>query len=166
MSTKRNPIKPFMDKNCEARFDINTSLAVITYRNTINPRLTASVYEWMGKSLAVGLEHKLIMTGCIFDFSRVTLFESSNLGTAHNKHKDLKKTHASALEQFPIALIARTSYQAAILRTMMRLNEQPLDHPRIKMVKTMEAAEAFIKQWHEIELERTGNMKPVSSETG
>lgn len=133
--------------NYEAHFDMDEGIGYITYRGTLTPEATETVYNWLKESLQSTPQESLgQIKGGIFDFSQVQDFAPPNLPTVQRKGRKFRREMGSVIINIPVAMIVKTPYQEAMVWASIKLAKQEHDS-RVKVVKSLEQAKEFITQW-------------------
>lgn len=134
-------ISPLAHENAHAYFDGETGIAYITYSGILSADVTTAVYNWLGDLLSrVGMEH---VYGEIFDFTDVTEFMPDNLVAARRKSR--RYNMRNNVRRLPVAMIVSNFYQEELLRGPLQNVEE---NKRKTIVRSMDEARAFLKQWH------------------
>lgn len=142
-------VEPIKGSNYEAYFNFEEGIGYITYRGTLTSEATETVYNWLRSSLQnTPVEARAQIKGGIFDFSQVQDFAPPNLPTVHRKGRKFRREMGQIIINIPVAMVVKTPYQEAMVWASMKLAKQEND-PRVKLVKSIEQAKAFIAQWHE-----------------
>ncbi|MBZ0305106.1 MAG: hypothetical protein K8I82_03470 [Anaerolineae bacterium] len=140
-------VEPIKGENYEATFDVDEGIGYITYRGTLTPEATETVYHWLKDSLQNAPQESLgQIKGGVFDFSQVQDFAPPNLPTAHRKGRKFRREMGQVIVNIPVAMLVKTPYQEAMVWASIKLAKQENDS-RVKVVKSLEQAKEFITQW-------------------
>lgn len=135
-------IPPLNETNVTAHIDIDTGLIHVVYQETITPQVTKQFYEWL---YDIASKHDLAgIQGATFDFRNVKTFHQSNLRTAQKESRSAN--NKLSMSHIPVALVVQTIYQEQMVRISINLTQQT---QRMKIVKSMDEAFAFIKEWNQ-----------------
>lgn len=135
--------------NYQCYFDDETHIVYIIHHGVVTPESTQATYRW-GGALLEQLADETPIWGCVIDFRQVDDFEADNFSAARQESQKLRQTQPRSLEQVPTALLIATTFQELILDTSMKLAHHPqaAGLPRVKLVKTHEAALAHFAAYH------------------
>lgn len=131
-------VEPLERDNIYAHYDHIKKLVMISYRKTLNPRLTADAYEWM-KNLIPFREE---IRGAVFDFRDVGHFDPANISSAQRQSTELNRNYEVSL--IPAAMIIANAYQGRILET---LNSMSPGKERKKIVNSYPEAFQFLRDF-------------------
>lgn len=146
MNTDAVIIEPLQLEQASAYFDGEQRIAYVAYRGSLGDAVTVQVYEWLD-TLFKQVDIQTVY-GEIFDFTKVTEFQPSNLEAARKNSKRLNlKMDVSHL---PVALIVDNSYQLGMLETAMRISPE---HQRKRIVWSREEAMRFLEEWNTLRRE-------------
>lgn len=141
---------PLKGDNYDAHFNFDEGIAYITYKGTLTPEATEAVYTWLRESLQNAPPEALAqgrIKGGIFDFSQVQDFAPPNLPVAQRKGRKFRREMNRVIINIPAAMVVKSPYQEAMVWASVKLAKQEND-PRVNVVKSLEAAKAFIAKWH------------------
>lgn len=144
-------VAPLKGENYEACFNFDDGIGYITYKGLLTPEATESVYQWMRTMLENTPKEDVVqgkIRGCIFDFSQVQDFAPPNLQAVQRKGRKFRREMNQTIINIPTTMIVKTPYQEAMVFASVKLAKQEND-PRVKLVKSLEQAKAFIDKWHE-----------------
>jgi hypothetical protein len=143
-------IEALNQPNLECRFDPETGIAYIIYKDHLTPEVTSAAYAWIGKSITIGLENDITIRGCIFDFTAVEKFAPANLTKARQESRALRTEHQIIVSQTPVVVVVQNAYQEMMVRTAMKLAKQDEEQPdaRVKLAYSEEKARQLIEDWH------------------
>ena len=150
-------IAPLEMENASARYDDESQIAFIKYSGVLTAEESTAVYDWLADLVeAVGLE---TIYGEVFDFREVKEFAPDNLMQARRNSR--RYNMRNRVRHLPVAMIISNFYQEEILRGPMQNVEE---NKRKTLVREMDDALAFLKQWHE-DQEKEKEEKEASAET-
>jgi hypothetical protein len=143
-------IESLNESELECRYDAETGIAYIIYKDHLTPEVTSAAYDWIGNSITVALENDIKIRGCLFDFTTVEKFAPANLTKARQESRTLRTEHQIIISQIPTIVVVQNTYQEMMVRTAMKLAKHDEEQPnaRVRMAFSQEEARQFIEDWH------------------
>lgn len=121
--------------------DPETQLTLITYQGELTPAITSQAYAWIGKG---HIELLRLVYGCIFDFRKVTVFNTGNLSTFQRKTREYNQGIQD--NPIPVAMIVANLYQEKMVQISSKIS--PGEH-RKRIVKSFEEAKTFFDEYNQ-----------------
>ncbi len=142
-------IDPLQIEQASAHFDEDARIVYVTYRGSLGEAVNVQVYDWLDRLLK-SVDLKTVY-GEIFDFQKVSEFQTDNLEAARKSSKrvNLKRN----VSQLPVALVVGNAYQHQILEIAMRVTP---DHQRKRIVRSQAEALTFLEEWNKANREPAG----------
>jgi hypothetical protein len=125
-----------------ATYDQHTETISIKFEGELTCKLTLEVHSWLRKlAPEVGIAN---IRGVIFDYRNVSTFDKYYLTTFRVVNRKIEEDYD--FSRIPTSLVARNAYQEQMLSISLRVAAAA---NRFQLVKDLESAQYFIKDWHQ-----------------
>jgi hypothetical protein len=131
---------PLKTENLHCYNDPDYRLTIVAYSGELTPAVTSQAYAWLGRAKPELLK---LIRGSIFDFRKVTIFNTGNLSTLQRKSREL---NAEIKEyQIPVAMLVANLYQEKMVYISSKISP---GEDRKRIVKSVDAALAFLEEYN------------------
>jgi hypothetical protein len=127
-------------------YDDQEQILQVVYKGVLTADVTIQVYRWLGEVIQKNPAEVSRARGSIFDFRKVTGFDSRNLTSAQRQSQQLNAR--TDVGNHPVALLVDTLLQEQILRVELKISPQ---QDRKRLVRTEAEALAFINNFHPVD---------------
>ncbi len=141
-------IAPLQLEHITCQYNEKTRISHVKWVGIVTGNETAQGYEWGFRLIASVPADKPVL-GTVIDFTEVQEFAPDNLRRARKESQNIRSKNVEVAQTTPTALVVANMHQEMYLYTSMRLADQnKLDNPLVKLVKSVEDGLAHIEQWH------------------
>lgn len=140
-------------RNMALVYDEDKRISYCTWGETTTHAETAMGFDWIVEVMN-SLPPERSLRGTIIDFTQVVIFAEDSLWSDEVKPEQIHVLHQHqhlAMNRLPTAIVVKTLYQATYIGNTLRgymLSDPSETVPRVKVVRSLEQAEAHITAWH------------------